>query len=242
MTFAALGSNEKMGVYAAVAVLVTSIVSLVNDWGGWIVLPLLASIAMLLVLFQPSLMPTTNLPGSKGSLLLVTGLVAALGWVISAVGWIDWISNHIGSIDTLQFLVGLIASLVMAWVGWQAFQGEGGQFKMGMPAAGGTATMVPPPSAAPPAEPVASPSESAEPRLPGGAPMPPPSEPVAGQPSDEVRASFLRRSELSAFAGARSGRVAGFLAIGQHQAGQRPRLRRAHHRSRPTPLSTGRAA
>jgi hypothetical protein len=181
MTFAALGSNEKMGVYAAAVVLVTSIWSLVNDWGGWIVLPLLASIGMLLVLFQPSLMPTTKLPGSKGSLLLVTGLVAALGWVISAVGWIDWISNHIGSIDTLQFLVGLVASLVMAWVGWQAFQGEGAQFKVGMPAAGGTATMVPPPAApvepvAPPVEPVAPPSEPMSDEM--GAPG-------AGHPSDE---------------------------------------------------------
>ena len=176
MNLAALSSNEKMGVYAAVVVLVTSIWSLVNDWGGWIVLPLLASIAMLLVLFQPSLMPTTKLPGSKGSLLLVTGLVAALGWVISAVGWIEWISNHIGSIDTLQFLVGLVASLVMAWVGWQAFQGEGGQLKMGMPAAGGTATMVPPP--APPVEPTAPPVE----------PTAPTSEPMGGETGSEMGA------------------------------------------------------
>src|SRR5437773_1083550 len=96
VTFAAFSSSEKMGVYASVVVLVTSIVSLVNDWGGWIVLPLLGSVGMLLVLFQPSMMPTTKLPGSKGSLLLVTGLAAALGWVIAAASWIDWITTHIG--------------------------------------------------------------------------------------------------------------------------------------------------
>ena len=177
MTFSTLGSNEKMGVYASVVVLVTSIVSLVNDWGGWIVLPLLASVAMLLVLFQPSLMPATKLPGSKGTLLLVTGLVAALGWVIATIYWIDWITNHLGSLDTLQFLLGLVASLVMAWIGWQAFQGEGGKFKMGMPAAGGTAApAAPPPPAAEPPPSMPAADEHMDEHM---------HEPAGGPPSDE---------------------------------------------------------
>lgn len=169
MNFSQLNSNEKMAAYAAVVVLITSIVSLVNAWGGLIVLPLLASIGMLLVLFQSSMMPTMKLPGSKGSLMLVAGGVAAIFWVIAALSWLDWIFNHLGTFDTLQFLLGLVASLVMGWTGWQAFQSEGGKFNVGM--AGGSAAAAP--SMAPPTQP-------AEPA--------PPAPPVAPAPMDEPMA------------------------------------------------------
>jgi hypothetical protein len=115
MNLSKLSSNEKMAVYASAVVVVTGIVSLVNDWGGLIVLPLLAALGTLLVLFAPSIMPNNKLPGSKGSLMLILGGVAALFWVIAALTWLDWIFGHLGTFDTLQFLVGLIASLIMGW-------------------------------------------------------------------------------------------------------------------------------
>lgn len=150
-----LSSNEKMAVYASAVVVVTGIVSLVNDWGGLIILPLLAALGMLLVLFAPSIMPNTKLPGSKGSLMLILGGVAALFWVISALTWLDWIFGHLGRFDTIQFLVGLIGSLVMGWTGWQAFQAGGGKFDVGMAAASSVppVPMVPPPAEAPPSAP-----------------------------------------------------------------------------------------
>ena len=150
-----LSSNEKMAVYASAVVVVTGIVSLVNDWGGLIILPLVAALGMLLVLFAPSIMPNTKLPGSKGSLMLVLGGVAALFWVIATLTWLDWISGHLGTFDTLQFLVGLIASLVMGWTGWQAFQAEGGKFEVGTAGASSVppVPMVPPPAEAPPPAP-----------------------------------------------------------------------------------------
>ena len=155
MNFSKLSSNEKLAVYASVVVVVTGLISLVRDWGFLIVLPLLAALGMLLVLFAPSIMPNTKLPGSKGSLLLVTGGVAAVFWVIAALSWLDWIFGHLARFDTLQFLVGLVGSLVMGWTGWLAFQAEGGKFQMGM---GGEASvppvpMVPPPAAPPPSMP-----------------------------------------------------------------------------------------
>ena len=148
MDFSKLGSNEKMAVYGSVVVVVTGIVSLVNSWGGLIILPLLAALVMLLVLFAPSIMPNTKLPGSKGSLMLVAGGVAAVFWIISALTWLDWIFGHLATFDTLQYLVGLAGSLVMGWTGWQAFQAEGGKFQMGMP---GGASSVPPVPMVPPA-------------------------------------------------------------------------------------------
>jgi hypothetical protein len=165
MNFSQLSSNEKMAVYASVVVVVTGIVSLVNKWGGLIILPLLAAVVMLLVLFAPSIMPNAKLPGSKGSLMLVAGGVAAAFWLISALTWFDWIFGHLGRFDTIQYLVGLAGSLVMGWTGWQAFQAEGGKFQMGM---GGAASvppvpMVPPPAASPAAPPSSMPPSDAGP-------------------------------------------------------------------------------
>jgi hypothetical protein len=144
-----------MALYASAVVVVTGIVSLVNDWGGLIVLPLLAALGTLLVLFAPSIMPNAKLPGSKGSLMLILGGVAALFWVISALTWLDWIFGHLGRFDTLQYLVGLIGSLVMGWTGWQAFQAEGGKFDIGTAGASSVppVPMVPPPAAEPPSAP-----------------------------------------------------------------------------------------
>ena len=159
MNFSQLSANEKMAVYASAVVVVTGIVSLVNAWGALIILPLAAAVGTLLVLFAPSIMPNTKLPGSKGSLMLILGGVAALFWVISALTWLDWIFGHLGRFDTLQYLVGLIGSLVMGWTGWQAFQAEGGKFDIGTAAA---AAVPPVPGVPPPAAPPASapPSES----------------------------------------------------------------------------------
>jgi hypothetical protein len=158
MNFSKLSSNEKVAVYASAVVVVTGIVSLINDWGGLVILPLLAALAMLLVLFAPAIMPHTKLPGSRGSLMVVLGGVAALFWVISSLSWLDWIFSHLGSFDTLQYLVGLIASLVMGWTGWQSFQAEGGKFDVGMSGASSVPPVpgVPPPAAQPPS---AAPSE-----------------------------------------------------------------------------------
>jgi hypothetical protein len=160
MNFSKLSANEKMAVYASAVVVVTGIVSLVNDWGGLIVLPLLAGLAVLLVLFAPSIMPNAKLPGSTGSLLLAAGGVAALFWVISALTWLDWISGHLTRFDTILYLVGLAGSLVMGWTGWQAFQAEGGKFQMG------AASVPPVPMVPPPAAPPAAPPPSMPPSMP----------------------------------------------------------------------------
>ena len=44
---------------------------------------------------------------------------------VTAIDWLDWIGEHFASFDTLQFLVGLVASLVMAWAGWRVYQEAG---------------------------------------------------------------------------------------------------------------------
>jgi hypothetical protein len=133
MNFSTLSATEKLAVYAAVVVAVLGLWSLTHAWGGLMVLPVLAAIGMLLVLFAPSIMPNTKLPGSKGSLLVLTGGLAAVIWALSALQWLGWIFGHLATFDTIQFLVGLVAALAMGWFGWQAFQAEGGKFQIGAP-------------------------------------------------------------------------------------------------------------
>ena len=125
-----LGKNL---VASAIVVVVLGIYSFTNNWGGLILVPLLAAIGMLLILFAPGVMPNTKLPGSRGSLLLVTGGAAAVLWAISALSWLGWIFGHLATLDTLLYLVGLVAALAMGWFGWQAFQAEGGKFEVGAP-------------------------------------------------------------------------------------------------------------
>ncbi|MEX0710032.1 MAG: hypothetical protein WD116_02385 [Chloroflexota bacterium] len=146
-----LNSNDKMALYASFVVVVTGIISITNDWGSLVALAMVGGIGMAVVLLAPSMMPTMRLPGSRGSLLLITGGVAAVAWGISALTWLDWIFRHLATFDTLQFLVGLVAALVCGWTGWQAFKAEGGKFNVGTAGAGSAGAS--PPPAAPPAPP-----------------------------------------------------------------------------------------
>lgn len=125
MDISKLSSNERTAVIAAAVVLVTGIVSVINDWGSLIIVPILAALVVLGGILLPQLAPTVTLPAPKALVMLLAGAAAALFWVIAAVSWLDWIFGHLGSFDTLQFLVGLAASLVMAWAGWRAYQGAG---------------------------------------------------------------------------------------------------------------------
>jgi hypothetical protein len=124
--FSKLSSNERMAVIASAVVLVLGIVSLVNDWGSLLSVPVLAALIVLGGILLPQLAPTVNLPAPKGLVMLLGGAAAALFWVIATISWLDWIFGHLGAFDTLQFLVGLVASLVMAWAGWKAYQATGG--------------------------------------------------------------------------------------------------------------------
>jgi hypothetical protein len=175
MDFSKLSASDKMAIYASAAVAVLAIVALVQKWGGLIVLPLLAAVVMAAIVFWPQFSPTTQLPGSKGTLMMIAGGVAAVFWVISALTWLDYIFNNLGRFDTLLFLLGLAASLWLGWTGWQAFQAEGGTFTMGSagagtPPAGSTPSM---PTSSPPAEPMPPPPPPAAPSQPMDTGAPP---------------------------------------------------------------------
>jgi uncharacterized membrane protein len=107
-------------------------------------IPLLAGALVLFVLFQGRLAPTMKLPASKGMILLGAGAAAALFWILVAFQWLGYITDNLASIDVIQFFVGLVASLVLLFAGWRAYQADSGPAAAPPPA---------PPAAPPPADP-----------------------------------------------------------------------------------------
>jgi hypothetical protein len=173
MDFSKLSANEKLATYSAVALVIAGIIS---NWGGLLWLSILAGLAALVVIFLPQFSPTTSLPGSKGSLLVAIGGIAAAGAVIEILRYLSYFFNTLGDYQTLLFLVALVAALVLAWAGWQLFQAEGGKFTVGMAGTAPTpsaAPPAPPTPAAPPAEPMRNDEPTAPPT-----PAAPPAEPM----------------------------------------------------------------
>jgi hypothetical protein len=177
VNFSRLSYFEKVAAVAAVVVVITALISLANDWGILMAISLLAALGALVVIFLPQTAPTTTLPGSKGSLLVATGAVATVVTAVVAVSWIGWITEHLGTFDTLQFLLGLVAAVVLAWAGWQVLRAEGGKLMFGTsrPMAAAAPTM-------PPSEPTMPPSEPMAPTMPPSEPTTPPSEPTPPAP------------------------------------------------------------
>jgi hypothetical protein len=172
MNFSKLSSNEKLAVYGAILVIVGALLGFGGEGGGGF--GLLPGLAMLVIIFLPQFSPTTQLPGSKGSLMLIVGGLSALGALFSLLGLLTVLGlfAFYGGVLFVGLLLGIVGGLLMGWASWQEFQSEGGKFVLGMPASTST-------PAAPPAPPMAPPAAPAAPE-----PSAPMNEPMA-QPMDE---------------------------------------------------------
>jgi hypothetical protein len=172
MNFSKLSSNEKLAVYGAILVIVGALLGFGGVGGGGF--GLLPGLAMLVIIFLPQFSPTTQLPGSKGSLMLIVGGLSALGALFSLLGLLTVLGlfAFYGGVLFVGLLLGIVGGLLMGWASWQEFQSEGGKFVLGMPASTST-------PAAPPAPPMAPPAAPAAPE-----PSAPMNEPMA-QPMDE---------------------------------------------------------
>ncbi len=89
MDLGKLNSNEKMAALGAVLAIVGSLVSFGAGPYG-----VLTGLAMLLIIFLPQFSPTTNLPGSKGSLMVVVGGAAGIGAVLTLLAWLPYLGHH----------------------------------------------------------------------------------------------------------------------------------------------------
>lgn len=155
MNFSSLSSNEKLGVYGSVAVIVGMLIASSGFFGfGLGILALVAAIAMLIVIFLPQMSSGTDLPGSKGTLMFACGIVAAAILVISLIQFLQFIGVYLATINGIFFLIAMVGSLAMAWAGWQELQTEGGSIRFGTgggasTSGGASRTDAPAPSSAP---------------------------------------------------------------------------------------------
>jgi len=153
MNFSKLSSSERMGAIAAVATVVGAAVAASSYPGHWGVtwLGAILAIGVLVVIFLPQFSPATKLPGSKGSLLVALGGIAAVLMAFVLLTTFRFTFQGF-DLSSLLFLIAVAGALVMGSTGWQAFQAEGGKFTIGM-AGGGAGASAPasPPPPAPPA-------------------------------------------------------------------------------------------
>lgn len=163
MDLSKLSSNDKIAAIGAVAAIVGALLS----FGGGGSFGLLTGIVMLVIVFLPQFSPSTKLPGSKGSLMLIVGGVAGVAALLSLLA----ILPYLGLIGGYFFglLLSIVGGLLMGWASWREFQSEGGKFTIGTASA--------PAASSPPAPPtqqaVAAPPPPAAPMSPPAAPMSP---------------------------------------------------------------------
>jgi len=180
MDFSKLSANDKLALYGSIAALVGGILSY-----GIGLITVLAALAMGFIVLQPQVAANLKLPGSKGSLMLLTGGIAAVFGVLGAISWLGYSSSN--TMQLIFSLIGAAGAALMGWAGWQAFQAEGGKFQLGMSGSGAGASP-PPPPAAPMPPPMAEPPASAPMSPPMAEPMSPPmSEPMAGDADEDDR-------------------------------------------------------
>jgi hypothetical protein len=148
MDLSKLNANERLAFWGAVIAIVGTILTIVGGYGfagGGLWLTVILALAMIVILFLPTWSPQSTLPGSRGSLMLVVGGIAAVGAVLSLLTLFAWI-GLLGEafLFVIGLLLGIVGGLMMGWGAWQAFQAEGGKFQLGTAPSGAGATAPPP--------------------------------------------------------------------------------------------------
>lgn len=123
----ALSANDRLAAIAAIIVTITGVISLAWAWGVLMLLPVLAGLGVLFIVFQSRIAPAMKLPMNRGLLLFALGGIAALIWVVVTFQWIGYILEPpIFTVDTIQFLIGLVGAVLLAFAGWRAYQADAG--------------------------------------------------------------------------------------------------------------------
>jgi hypothetical protein len=150
MDMAKLDSDEKLAGGAAAVVVVAGLVATLS-WGTYAVswLGILGALAVLGIILAPQMAPQTQLPGTRGSLLVAAAGLAAVFMVLAFLVNVSFVFFRFGIADLL-FIVAVIASVVMAWIARRIFQAEGGKFVIGSSTKTDVSAGASPPAAAPP--------------------------------------------------------------------------------------------
>jgi hypothetical protein len=158
MNFSALSQNDRIALVAGAVVALSGLLSIFYQWGAVMLVSALAGLLAVAVIIQPSLVAALRISGSKGSLLMIAGVGATLVNVLRGLDAVTWLLEHLISLDAIQFIVGIVAAIVLLYAGWMANRGASSP-AAAMPAAAAPsappavepAAPPPPPAAEPPA-------------------------------------------------------------------------------------------
>lgn len=132
-----LGSGDRRYLILGAVVALTGLLSFLDpsgSWGAVVLVGILGGLLAAFVAVQPQVAPTVKLPTTKGTVLLVAGALAAGGFVIAALTYMSYVFA-LTRIFSIIFDIGLVASLVLLWFGWQAYQAEQGKTPAASPPA-----------------------------------------------------------------------------------------------------------
>ncbi|HEX5015132.1 MAG TPA: hypothetical protein VFV72_13355 [Candidatus Limnocylindrales bacterium] len=124
MDFSKLSQNDRITLGAGAVVVVTALLSITNEWGALMFLSLAAGSGAIALVLQPFFAPAVTLPVTKAMALFGIGAIATIATGLSGLNWLGWIIEHPLRFDTIQFLTGLAAAVVLLVIGFQAFQAE----------------------------------------------------------------------------------------------------------------------
>ena len=124
MDFSKLSRNDRITLGAGAVVVVTALLSITNDWGALMFLSLAAGAGAIAVILQPIVAPTAQIPVTKAMALVAFGATATVATALSGLNWFGYILTNLIEFDTIQFLTGFAAAVVLLVIGFQAFQAE----------------------------------------------------------------------------------------------------------------------
>jgi hypothetical protein len=124
MDFSKLSQNDRITLGAGAVVVLTALLSIGNDWGALMFLSLAAGAGAIAVVLQPIVAPTAIVPIARGMALVALGATATIATGLSGLNWLGYIVEHLARFDTIQFLTGFAAAVVLLVIGFQAFQSE----------------------------------------------------------------------------------------------------------------------
>ena len=134
MDFSKLDQHERTAVVASGALVIAGVFAASTYPYSMTWLAVITALGMLSVVFQPQVAARVSLPGSKGSLMLVLGVIAGAIMVLSLLVTFSLVFSLLGLPEAF-YLIAVAAGVAMAWAGWREFQAEGGKLQLGAAAA-----------------------------------------------------------------------------------------------------------
>jgi len=129
MNFRTMAAADQQVLIAGAVITITALISFVDPagtWGGIMIVSVLAGLAAAYVAVQPQVAPSMRLPMTKGLSLVVLGVAATAASVIALLSYLGYVFQYLTDIYVLIFLVGLVASIFLLWIGWRAYTAERG--------------------------------------------------------------------------------------------------------------------